>query len=690
MLTIDQTHKGFIVKYKNKIILKHSKDSPCCNFGTGNASYSEHLGSYKIKENLFYKTSLTKFKIIETNASHLRIHFSDSTNPSEVLEIIIRNENRRIVIIPKIGTLSPENTLIIDEGKKYNRFWIKLAANPDEAIYGCGEQYSELNLRGKKLPLWVEEQGIGRGDPKWITWLADIKAGAGGKWYTTYYPQPTFISTDHYFCHVDMTSYSVFDFICSDFHLLHSWEIPKQIILEYHNTLLDTVSGLSTFLGRQPKLADWVYDGMWLAIQGKGGNQAVRNRLQKALDAKVLVSGIWSQDWQGIVTTPFGTQLFWDWKWDGKGRPVRFDNFPEFVKEMREKGIRYLGYINSFLNIEGEQFKEASKKGLVIKNRDGTDFITKTTTFPVALLDLSNPATQIWIKDIIKQNLINEAGLSGWMSDFGEYLPPDAALHSGESGESYHNHFPVVWQRLNLEAVQEAGKSEEIVFFTRSGYSHTSKYTTMVWAGDQMPNWSMGDGLASVIPAGLSLGLCGIGYYHSDIGGFTSIKPVVRKKENFMRWVEHSTFTMLMRTHEGIKPEINWQFDSDQETLDHLARMTHIHAIMKPYLQHISEEYQTTGIPPMRAMVLHYESDPEVRDLKYQYLFGKDLLVAPVIKKKRKSWKVYIPDDQWINIWTGKDCMKGWQKYAAPLGKPPVFYRKGTRFTNIFESIQKL
>ena len=137
---------------------------------------------------------------------------------------------------------------------------------------------------------------------------------------------------------------------------------------------------------------------------------------------------------------------------------------------------------------------------------------------------------------------------------------------SGNNPEIAHNQYPVLWDQANYEAVKEAGKLGEIVYFTRSGYSYSSRFTTAVWAGDQMVNWEYHDGLASVIPAALSLGLCGIGYHCSDIGGFTSLKWIKRSKELFLRWVEQATFTMIMRTHESNRPEKCWQFDSDAET----------------------------------------------------------------------------------------------------------------------------
>jgi alpha-glucosidase len=275
-------------------------------------------------------------------------------------------------------------------------------------------------------------------------------------------------------------------------------------------------------------------------------------------------------------------------------------------------------------------------------------------------------------------------GLSGWMADYGEYLPMDCILDSGESPETFHNRFPVIFAKVNLKAIQEVGKEGEIVFFTRAGYSGVSEYTTSVWAGDQLVDWSLGDGLGTVIAAGISIGICGIGYYHFDIGGFHSAGKYIRTKEMFMRWTEASVCTMTMRTHESIRPFDNLQFDYDNEVLAHFAKMVDIHVKLKPYMQKLSQEYQEKGIPPFRGCFLHYENDPELYNLKYQYLFGSDLLVAPVIKPNSSEREVYFPDDIWIHIWSGKEFKKGVKKVEAPIGQPPVFYRKESKFADLF------
>lgn len=669
MLEIKETAHGFNLLFNSYRVLHHHKKQPLCIVGIGKGKYSFDHGMFKIKERLQAKFPLTNYEISEESKKKITVKLS-STNGGVTVKIVFKERDGLLEIVPT------------SENPDLNRFWFYLPATKGEAIYGCGEQFSEVNLRGKKVPLWCQEQGIGRGDPLWFTFLANVFRSAGGNHFTTYYPQPTFVSSENYFCHVATYSYALFNFKRKKNHELYIWELPEKILLGKNTTALETVGQLSSYLGRQPILPDWIFDGVILGIQG--GSELVSEKLALCEEHGVKVAAVWCQDWEGQRITSFGKQLFWDWIYD----PTLYPDFPHFIKQLNAKGIKFLGYINTFLALEGELYKEASAKDYLVKNQQGEEYHVEITTFPAAILDLTNPETVNWIKKIIKENMLG-IGLDGWMADFGEYLPPDAVLHSGEDAAKYHNKFPVDWARINREVLEETNTLDEVVFFTRAGYSHTSKYSPLVWAGDQLVNWSIHDGLASVIPAGISLGICGIGNFHFDIGGYTAIGPFKRSKEAFMRWAEAAAFTMVMRSHEGNRPEDNWQFDTDEETLQHLAKMSTIHVSLKPYLQKLAEQYAKKGYPPIRACYLHYEDDERVHGLKYQYLLGQDLLIAPVIKRNKKSWKVYLPKDRWVHLWTGEEYTEGWVEVVAPIGEPPVFYRKNSQYQEIFATLTK-
>ncbi|MFA9398395.1 MAG: alpha-glucosidase, partial [Clostridiaceae bacterium] len=359
------------------------------------------------------------------------------------------------------------------------------------------------------------------------------------------------------------------------------------------------------------------------------------------------------------------------------------------IKELNKNDVKFLGYINPYLAIEGKQFKEADENGYLVKNSTGETYRIDMGAFLAGIVDLTNEKAFEWYKNEIKINMI-DFGLSGWMADFGEYLPTDAVLYSNESAEKIHNLYPMLWAKLNKEALEETGKKDDIFFFTRSGYSGTQKYSTMMWAGDQNVNWSLDDGLPSVIVSALSLAMTGYGLQHSDIGGYTTLFSMKRTKELFQRWAEFAAFTPLMRTHEGNRPDDNWQFDHDEETLLHFAKMTRVHKELKIYIKDLVRENSLKGIPVMRPLFIHYEQDEKAYITKYEYMFGKDILVAPVIKKGETKKDVYLPKDNWVNLFTGEENDGGIIKVACPIGVIPVFYRRDSKYSDLFKKIKDI
>lgn len=662
---------------KNDFKLVHLPTFPLFYLGYGENKYEMSHGNFTIDKFYDSKVPLRKFSIIENMQNSLKVKFYDS----EFYLTCLFKFTDDILIID-----------IIEHTNNANRLWINIPATESEEIFGCGEQYSYLNLRGKRVPLWVSEQGVGRNKRDLITHFANFKDDAGGDWYTTYFPQPTFVSSNNYFCIVDSYSYMEFDFSHGQYHHLEIHNIPKRILFGIKDTLIDTIKLLTKEIGTSHVFPDWIYDGVILGLQG--GRDVVLPKIERALEKGLKIAGMWIQDWEGKRVTAFGKQLMWNWVYE----PIMYPELPKTIEQLKMVGIRTLGYINPFLALEGSLYKEASQKGLLVKKKDGSEYHVVVTTFPAALLDLTNPETRKWIKNVIKENMIG-IGLSGWMADFGEYLPADAILFDGTPAELYHNRYPVEWARINREAVEEAGKLGEIVFFMRAGNLGSGSYSTLFWHGDQMVNWSKDDGLPSVIVAAQSMTMSGLGLTHSDIGGYTTLAKNVpeliwtkRTKELFMRWAEQATFTPVMRTHEGNWPDENWQFDSDDETILHFAKMSKIHVLLKPYIKNLIEMHVKEYDPIIMPLKMFYKVEDSEK-FKYQYLFGRDLLVAPVIEPNVTEWEIYIPpslgdeDSEWVHLWTGKRYTPGLYKIDAPIGYPPVFYKSNSDFSELFERV---
>lgn len=667
MYELKNSPEGFSIFLDGKELLRHRPDRPCLYVGRGQADIEMFRGNFNVKDRLTEKIALTDWQAEEVSQGwHIKLNRGSAAQAT----LKLTEQEGRLKIV--VETADPAN-----------RLWLHLEAEEKEKVYGCGEQFSHFNLRGRNFPLWTSEQGVGRNKKSFVTWQADCLENAGGDYYWTFYPQPTFISTRKYYCHVDNTAYMNFDFSRSDRHELAIWHNKAALIFETAGTYVELVGKLTGLLGRQPELPDWVYEGVILGIQG--GTDTCLEKTEKMIQHGMKVVGIWAQDWEGKRITSFGKRLMWNWRWDEELYP----GLDREIHRLKERGIRFLGYINPYVAVEKELYAEAAAKGYLAKNVGGEDYQVEFGEFYAGVVDFTNPAAFSWYKEVIKKNLI-EFGLDGWMADFGEYLPTDTVLSNGVSAELMHNEWPALWARCNYEALQETGKLGEILYFMRAGYTGSQKYCVMMWAGDQNVDWSLDDGLASVIPAALSLAMTGHGLHHSDIGGYTTLFDMRRTKELLLRWCDFSAFTSLMRTHEGNRPDDNWQFDSDEETIKHFVRMADVHVKLAPYLKEQVRHNAREGLPVMRPLFMHYEEDERTYDIQYQYLLGRDLLVAPVYEKDRDAWEVYLPEDQWIHLWTGQKYGGGTVTVNAPLGYPPVFYRTASDWSNLFAEIGRM
>lgn len=668
-LALDTSPEGFTLTWQQRLILRHSSDRPCLWMGAGVADIAMFRGNFSIKDKLHEKIALPDVAVSDT-ADGWRLHFSRGSTLTATLHIAI-DEQGRLKLDLQNGDPS------------HNRIWLRLAASPDDHIYGCGEQFSCFDLRGKPFPLWSSEQGVGRNKKSYVTWQADCLENAGGDYYWTFFPQPTFVSTQKYYCHVENSCYMNFDFSAPTYHELALWEGNATLRIECATSWIALLEKLTALLGRQPALPDWIYDGVILGIQG--GTEVCQQKLDRMREAGVKVNGIWAQDWSGIRMTSFGKRVMWNWQWNS-------DHYPQLdsrIRQWKEQGVQFLSYINPYVASDKALCAKAAARGFLAKDAAGEDYLVEFGEFYGGVIDLTNPEAYDWFKGVIRQNMI-ALGCGGWMADFGEYLPTDARLHNGVSAEIMHNAWPALWAKCNYEALQESGKLGEILFFMRAGYTGSQRYCTMMWAGDQNVDWSLDDGLASVVPAALSLAMSGHGLHHSDIGGYTTLFEMKRSKELLLRWCDFSAFTPMMRTHEGNRPSDNWQFDSDDETIAHFARMTTVFTTLKPYLKQAVAQNAATGLPVMRPLFLHYDDDATTYTLKYQYLLGADLLVAPVHEQGRHDWTLYLPQDSWIHLWSGERYQGGEITLEAPLGQPPVFYRAESEWASLFATLRHI
>ncbi len=665
-MRVIESKGGFEVATSSGLtLLRHTQDNPCLGIGKGEGDFAMRLGNFTIDKGPFTPITLINHELIRLKDGACRVDFWGA-DPAEILLSI---------------ALSDAAIDVVSNVPDANRFWIKLVALEGEAVWGCGEQYSYLNLRGRLFPLWASEPGVGRDKSTALTQKMDEEGGAGGDYWTTGYPQPTFISSRGYAVHADSSAYAEFDFEDTASHTLSFWNIPQKFEIFTGENIASLVAQLGQHFGPQRALPDWALEGASVGL--KDGVESF-DRLENMLSAGAAITGLWCEDWVGLRETSFGSRLFWDWQANER----RYPGLKARIASLRERGVRFLGYINPYLCVDGELFVEAQDGDHLVRRSDSGDiYIEDFGEFDCGMVDLTRPATREWFAHRIIGKEMIDLGMSGWMADFGEYLPTDVALHDGSDPKEAHNRWPVLWAQVNDEALRHKGVSDDIVFFMRSGGAGLARHCPLLWAGDQSVDFSRHDGIGTALTAALSAGLVGNGHSHSDIGGYTSLHGNVRSRELLMRWAEMAVFTPFMRTHEGNRPKDNVQVDTDIETLDHFAAMTRLHANLAPYSKAVSQEVANDNLPMQRPMFLHYDREQETHNIQDQYLYGRDLLVAPVFEEAASERRVFIPAaDDWTDFWTNVPIHAGWHICQGPIGFPPVFVRSGTKFHETFAS----
>ncbi|KAK2652109.1 hypothetical protein Ddye_011965 [Dipteronia dyeriana] len=581
--------------------------------------------------------------------------------------------------------------------QEFNRVCLTYSSEKNERFYGFGEQFSHMDFKGKRVPIFVQEQGIGRGDQP-ITFAANLVSyRAGGDWSTTYAPSPFYMTSKMRSLYLEGYDYSVFDLTRQDMAQIqiHGSSVRGRIL--HGNSPLELIEHFTETIGRPPELPNWIISGAVVGMQG--GTDAVRRVWDALRSHKVPVSAFWLQDWVGQRETIIGSQLWWNWEVD----TTRYSGWQQLVKDLSTQHIKVMTYCNPCLaptdkkpNWRRNLFEEAKKLDILVKDQNGEPYMVANTAFDVGMLDLTHPDTAIWFKQILQEMV--DIGVRGWMADFGEGLPMDATLYSGEDPITAHNRYPELWAQINREFVEEwksnrVGKEKEdpeeaLVFFMRAGFRDSPKWGMLFWEGDQMVSWQANDGIKSSVVGLLSSGLSGYAFNHSDIGGYCVVNlPVIkyrRSEELLLRWMELNAFTSVFRTHEGNKPSCNSQFYSNQQTLSHFARFAQVYRAWKFYRIQLVKEAAQRGLPVCRHLFLHYPDDERVQSLKYhQFLVGSEILVVPTLDKGKKKVRAYFPEGEassWQHIWTGKLFTRQGSDIwiEAPIGYPAVFVKAGS------------
>ena len=355
--------------------------------------------------------------------------------------------------------------------------------------------------------------------------------------------------------------------------------------------------------------------------------------------------------------------------------PKRFDDPKGFCDAVHDLDMRLCVWEYPLVSVNGELFGELERKGWLLKDASGAaaryefdmePFGKVLTPLPESgLIDFTNPDAYSWWRD--QHAKLFETGVDVIKPDFGEQVTDGMVAHNGATGPGLHNAYALLYNRCVFEATEAAFGPGRAVVFSRAGWAGSQRYP-LQWSGDPQTDW---EGLAGSLRGGQGWGLSGVPCYASDIGGYYGAQP---SDELFVRWTQAAVFASHMRFH-GIGPREPFAFSPETEAV--ARRYMNLRYRLLPYIDAVLADAEKTGLPAMRAMVLADPDDPAAWPFENQYMFGPDLLVAPVLHASG-AVSYYLPAGRWWDLFTG-EAREGGRAISetVPLDRIPVFVRDG-------------
>ncbi|MFO0762058.1 MAG: glycoside hydrolase family 31 protein [Byssovorax sp.] len=548
------------------------------------------------------------------------------------------------------------------------RFSWGFACAADDHFAGFGAQSLDVDHRGQTVPTWVQEQGVGKQEDD----------SYNGVWFLTgtrhasQMPIPQYLSSRGYILTAENDLRSIFA-LCAEGNkdaARVEMSLPGTIHLFDGPSPAEAIARATATFGR-PRLPPRYAFAPWLdAIEGSESVRAVAKQLR---DEKIPSSVIWTEDWRGGDWNKDNYTLKEDWELD----PTLYPDFPALAGDLHAEGFSFLVYFNPFVYKKSKAWNETADKGYLVKREDGTPYTFTGAKFTdTGLIDLDNPDGRAWA--VGKMQGAIALGADGWMNDFAEWLPTDGVTGKGPSLER-HNHYAVAWQETAREAIDGVNDGQQRLFFSRSGWFGTPPLVDVFWAGDQRTDFEEDDGMPTVLPIGIGLGIVGESTYGHDIGGYQSATNPPATKEVYFRWTELGAWSPVMRTHHGTQPKKQWSWRSDAETIAHFRRYAELHMALVPFLEGLSAAASQTGMPMWRGLMLRFPGDAKAWTTLDEVMLGDGLVLAPVMTAGASSRSVYLPEGAYYP-WAGGAKIAGGTTITAdaPLAEIPVFARAGT------------
>ena len=569
------------------------------------------------------------WKVIETND---KIIYS-----SDYGTIQINKNPWRIVLKDKAGRILSQTAALSDADStqvKYTPFcFVKRGSdnarriNPvftltaDEMIFGCGESATGLNKAGQKVNLFVT-------DPQ------------GPETDQMYKPIPFFMSNRGYGMFMHTSAPVTCDFGATYIGLNKMFMGDENLdLFVFFGEPKDILDEYTDLVGKPGMPPLWSF-GTWMSrityFSEKEGYDVAANIRKNKYPCDVIH---FDTGWFDV-----------DWQCDYKFSENRFQNPQQMLKDLRSQGFHVCLWQLPYFTPKNRYFSELIEKDMYVKNGNGE------LPYEDVVLDFSNPETVKWYQDKLA-GLLN-IGVSAIKVDFGEAAPLNGIYASGKSGWYEHNLYPV---RYDM-AVSEITKKlhNENIMWARAAWAGSQRYP-LHWGGDAA---TTNTGLLGTLRAGLSFGLSGFSFWSHDMGGF--VKSTL--EDLYCRWIPFGFLTSHTRAH-GAPPTEPWLYDS-KRVQDVFRKSAEMKYRLMPYVYAQAKECTEKGLPMLRALFVEFPDDPGAWKVDDEYLFGSQILVAPLLESGMTGRTVYLPEGKWIDYQTEKVYEGGWHRIEA--GSLPI------------------
>ena len=490
----------------------------------------------------------------------------------------------------------------------------------DEKIFGCGESFTRFNKRGQRV-------------------LVSTRDGMGTQNEYMYKPIPFFLSSNGYGMFVHTSAPLTFDFgkFYDAHNVIYSGDENLDLFI-FLGEPKDILSEYTALTGRSPVPPLWSF-GFWMSRITYNSEDQVRQVAQQLRAHQVPADVI------HLDTGWFET----DWRSDYRFSSSRFRDPAKMIADLKQQGFHISLWQYTYFTSKNDLWKEMVDKGYEVKNEGGR------LPFEDATLDMSNPEAVKWYQGKLRDLL--KLGVGAIKVDFGEGAPINGQYASGMSGWFEHNLYPLRYNKAVAEVTKEV--TGENVIWARSAWAGSQRYP-LHWGGDAENTDSA---MAGELRGGLSFGLSGFTYWSHDVGGFVQKAP----RDLYRRWLAWGVLTSHTRAH-GAPPREPWEYD-DALTKD-FQRALGLRYSLMPYIYAQAKDSSARGFPMVRPLFFEYPKDPGSWTIDDEYMFGSDLLVAPMFASGEQR-KVYLPPGKWIDYQSGV-VYEGEKWHDIKLGEIPV------------------